>query len=406
MPTRWVIGLAAGPSADGVDAAVVEIDGRGLDLKARVLHWLVEPYPRELGDLVQKASAPEQADVRQISLLHRLLGETFASTARQVADRASISLHNVLCIGCTGHTAWHEGDGRFPSTLPLGSAAIIAERTGLTAITDFRSRDQGCGGQGSPITALADHLLCTHPEEHRLLLHLGGLAYAIDLPGGSDPQYVVGWETGPCTVLLDALIQAVTGGKERHDAGGKHAVQGKQIPELLQRWTNHPFLLRRTPRSTHRSVFGAEFARQALLFAQHQGWAFHDVLCTANHFVALTIVESVRRHISKPGTLQRVLLSGGGVRNGFLWRLLEERFPGVPLERTDTLGVPAEAKEAVNAAVLACLTLDGVPANVPSATGAAGGRLLGSLTPGSETNWSFCLGWMTGRVPDLAYDED
>jgi anhydro-N-acetylmuramic acid kinase len=406
MATRWIIGLAAGPSVQGTEAALLELTGRGLALQTRVLHWLSEPYPKELRELLLKTSTSGQADVRQVSLAHCVLGETFARLAQRIADQASVSLQNVLCLGGMGHTAWHEPEHRFPSTLCLGAAAVIAERTGLTAVTDFRTRDVAGGGQGAPLGVLPDHLLFRTPREDRLVIHLGGLAHATYLPAGEDLRHLLGWEVGPCTVLLDGLMHQLSSGKELYDPGGKQAVQGRQIPELLNRWAHHPFVLRRPPKSSHRASFGEEFVQQTLLLARQKGWGFFDLLCTANHFVARTIGSSLRRYLPKPGPPDHIYLAGGGVRNGMLWRLLEEQFPDTPLERTDALGVPAEATAAVHAGLLAGLTLDGVAANLPSSTGASGARLLGSLTPGSAANWSRCLAWMNGQESGPADEDD
>src|SRR5207249_6346100 len=176
------------------------------------------------------------------SLLHRLLGETFAAASRQVADRASFSLQRAQCIGCPGHTVWHDPEGRFPSTLGLGTPAVIAERTGVTTVSDFRSRDVAAGGQGVPLAALVDWLLFRHPQEARLLLHLGGLARVVFLPAGCRATEVVGFEAAPCNILLDALMRQLTGGREAYDHGGKHAVQGRCIETLLHQWLAHPCL--------------------------------------------------------------------------------------------------------------------------------------------------------------------
>jgi anhydro-N-acetylmuramic acid kinase len=401
MTIRWVIGLSAGPSADGVDAALLEVHGQAPQLQVRVAGAMVEPHAKDLRELLIRASTAEQGDVRQVSLANRLLGETFAQAARRVADRASISLQNILCIGCTGHTAWHEADSRYPSTLSLGLPAILAERTGLTTISDFRARDLSCGGQGAPLSAAVDELLFRSADEDRLLIHLGGLAQVVYLPAGNGSGSVVGWEAGPCNILLDCLMQQVSGGKERFDVGGKHAVQGRQIPELLRRWSSHPFLLRRPPRSTHRQCFAEEFARQTVAMVHQCGLGMHDLLCSAHHFVVRSIVDSLQRYLPRNAAVHRVLLSGGGVRNGLLWRLLEEQLPGVTLARTDTLSVPFDAREPTTAALLACLLLDRYPANLPLVTGASGARLLGSITPGSMANWSRCLAWMNDQTESV-----
>ena len=143
MTSRWIIGLASGSSVDGVDAALLEVKGVGLGLKVSLLHSLHQPYGQELRDLILRTSSPKLGETREISLLHRLLGETFAAAARQVADRASLSLQRVQCLGCPGHTLWHEPEGRFPSTLSVGMAAVVAERTGITTVSDFRPGHRG-----------------------------------------------------------------------------------------------------------------------------------------------------------------------------------------------------------------------------------------------------------------------
>src|SRR5207302_1298518 len=205
--------------------------------QARLVHTLHQPLARDLHQLLHridglviippgpveddesregldKARGPSTKEVKQLSLLHRLLGETFAAAARLVADRASFSLQKVLCIGCPGHTVWHDPEGRFPSTLALGMAAVVAERTGVTTVSDFRSRDLASGGQGAPLTALADYLLFRHPEENRIVLHLGGMAHLVYLPAAGKVHEVRGFESGPCNLLLDGLIDQMTNGRE------------------------------------------------------------------------------------------------------------------------------------------------------------------------------------------------
>jgi anhydro-N-acetylmuramic acid kinase len=402
-----VIGLASGSSADGVDAALLEIEGTGLDLDVRLVQALHQPYGKDLRQLIARVSGPGPCDARQMGLLHRLLGETFAAAARQVADRASFSLTRVQCIGCPGHSIWHGAEGRFPAALGLGMTAVIAERTGITTLSDFRARDVAAGGQGAPLAALADYLLFRHAQENRVLLHLGGLVRVVFLPANCRIQEILGFEAGPCNELLDALMRQLTGGREPYDAGGKHAVQGRCLEVLLQRWLGHTYLHKRPPKCLPRHVFGEEFATQAVLQARQVQGSLHDLLCTATHFVARSTTTALRSFLPQTRPLHRVLLSGGGCRNGLLWHLLEQQLHDIPLEKTDCLGVPLEARKPMIVALLAALTVDGVPANVPSATGASGSRLLGSLTPGSPTNWSRCLTWMAGQLtpPVPAYAE-
>jgi anhydro-N-acetylmuramic acid kinase len=281
-------------------------------------------------------------------------------------------------------------------------AAVVAERCGVTVVGDFRARDLAAGGLGAPLAALPDFLLFRHEREGRVLLHLGGAARVVFLPAGCRLPEVVAFEACPCNLLLDALMRRLTGGRESYDAGGKHAVQGRCLEPLLQSWLSHPLLQRRPPRSLPRHVFGEEFVAQAVQQARQLNGGLHDLLCTATHLAARGVTAALKRFLPSEKKVDRVLVSGGGGRNGLLWRLIEQQLEGVPMDRTDAAGAPAAGREAVTAALLAALTVDGAPANLPSATGAAGSRLLGSLTPGAPDNWARCLAWMAAQAVPLA----
>jgi anhydro-N-acetylmuramic acid kinase len=403
--TRWVVGLASGCRIDGVDAALLEVEGVGLDLSVRLLLSIHQPYPADLRQMVHRTAAGGPIEGRQAGLLHRLLGETFAAAARQVVDRASLSLQRIQCLGCPGHTVWQETEGRFPFTLALGMPAVVAERTGVTTVSDFHSRDVAAGGQGNLLEIFPDYVLFRHPQENRLLIHLGSMARVAYLPAGCRVQQVVGLEAAPCSLLLDELIHRLTAGRESCDAGGKHGVQGRCLDTLLQRWLGHPHLLRRPPRSLPRQGLVEEFLAQGLQTARQSSASLHDLLCTATQFVARAIALSIRRFlpdIQPP----RVIVSGGGVKNGFLLHLLQQQLTGWPLEWANDCGVPSPARQAFAYGVLAVLTLDGVPSNLPSLTGATGARLLGSITPGSAGNWARCLGWMANQITPTPAPED
>jgi anhydro-N-acetylmuramic acid kinase len=399
MPTRWIIGLASSSGADEVDAALLEVESTGLDLRARLAASLHQPYGPDLQDLIRRVSGAAPCEIREAAQLHRLLGESFAAAARAVADQASLSLQAVQAVGCPGHTAWHDADGRFPSVLALGMAAVVAERCGVTVVSEFRARDVAAGGRGAPLSAMADYLLFRCESESRVLLHLGGSARVVFLPAGGRPSDLTGFEAGPCNVLLDALMRTLTRGRAEFDPGGKHAVQGRCVEPLVREWLAHPYFSQRPPKCLPRRLFGEEFAAEALRQARDQNAGMHDLLCTATHFVARAAAQSLRRFLPAGRRIDRVLLSGGGARNGLLWRLFEQQAPDAPVGRTDETGVPAGARKAMSFGLLAALTLDGVSGNAPSATGAAGPRVLGSLTPGSSANWARCLAWMAARSP-------
>lgn len=400
MPKRWLIGLSSGSSLTGVDAALASCDGLGSEIRLKLAHFLHLPYPRDFFPFMVRLHGAGAQTLHQIALLHRLLGETFAEAVRRLADQAKINLAQIMTVGLAEQTLWHETEGRYPTTLGLGMAEVVAEKTGLTTLSGFPTRDVVAGGQGFPLTPMVDSRLFQDSREDRVLIHLGGYATLVWLPAAGGPRQDAGFQAGPCGLLLDGLMRQVTGGKEILDAGGKHAVQGCAIESLLSKWLSHPLLQRRPPKSWPSGELGPEFIDQALQGARQLQRSLHDLLCTATHWVARMIVQGCQRFLPWPP--HRILVSGGGVKNGFLWRLLEQGFAGIPLEKTDAHGVPAEARKALAIAGLAALTLDGTPINLPGVTGASGPRLVGRFTPGNSLNWARCLGWMANQTQPLA----
>jgi len=396
MPQRFLIGLSSGAGLNGVEAALVRAEGIGLQMTLHFQRFVSQQHSRDVRELLRSAASGVAVPARTLALLHRILGDSFANAVRQLLEDAKFEPKRILCIGCSGHSLWHESDGRLPATLNIGLASAIAERTGLTTLIDARSQDVVAGGQGALLTALPDWLLFRDQGESRVLVHLGSAATLVALPAACHPKQVIGCQAAPCGLLLDSFMHRLTAGKELFDRFGKHAVQGCCIDPLLERWLAHPFLQRRPPRHVSPLDFGEEFITQAAQLARQLDGSLHDLLCTATHFVARAIVEALRRWI--PWRPARVLVSGGGIHNGFLWRLLEQLLAPLRLEKIDVCGVPAEARKATAFAALAALTLDAVPGNLPALTGASGARLLGSIAPGDPANWSACVAWMARQT--------
>jgi anhydro-N-acetylmuramic acid kinase len=401
MSHRTFIGLAPTSSLLGVDAALVRAEGLGFDVNFKLEHFTHLPYGSELRELLWRVDTSPSPELRHVGTLHRVLGETYALAVKQLLKESKRSVNDVLCIGCPGQTLWHDAAGRYPASLGLGMMGVLAERTGLTVVSDVAGRDMALGGQGGPMNALVDAQLFHRAGEHRVHLHLGSVASIVSLPAqlGVNWRNVVGFEAAPATLLLDGLMRLMTNAREQFDAGGKHAVQGKCLEPLLERWMQNHFFHERPPRCVPRREFGPAFLNRSIEQAQRQQGNLHDVLCTMTHFVAQAIVHALQTYVAaKPA---RILLSGRGVRNGFLWHLLEQKLAPTPLEKTDVHGIPSEACEAIACAGLAALTMDGVPANLPSVTGATGPRVLGQLTPGASGNWARCLTWMARQASPL-----
>jgi anhydro-N-acetylmuramic acid kinase len=396
--TRLFIGLSSGASLSGVDAALVHADGVGHGLALKLEQFLNVPYSAELGELLRRVVTNASPEMRHVAVVHRVLGETYALAVKQLLAQGRVAAQDVFGLGCSGQSLWHDPDGRYPATLQLGMAGVVAERTGITTLSDFASRDIALGGQGQPLTAMVDALLFQDAREHRVLIDLASVASVVSLPGqlGPSGHRLLGYQAAPCTLLLDGLMRLLTNGREHCDAGGKHAVQGRCLEPLLERWLHNHFFQKRPPKSVPRQEFGPDFLSRAIEQAKRLDGNLHDVLCTMTHFLAAAIVQSM--HHDLPALPDRILLSGRGVRNGLLWHLLEQKLAPIPLQRTDSYGVPIDTRKAVGIAGITALTMDGVVVNLPGVTGASGSRLLGQFAPGTDRNWARCLTWMARHV--------
>jgi len=398
---RAFIGASAGSGGDGVDLALVETEGVGLNLTARVLHSLRYPLPREFADRFDRVFRAESGSWHDLASAHRVLAETAGGGVLQLLRHANADWGRVNALGWLGPTAWQcsseGGTVGYPFTLESGSAAVIAERTGITTVADFRARDLAAGGTGSPAAALADWLSFRSTDEDRVLIHLGGAASVVFLPRSGRAGDIVAFEAGPCDRWLDGLIRHWTAGRERFDPGGRHAVQGRCLAPLLDRWMAHPFFARKPPKAMGRGEFAeALFARAGEQARQHDG-SLQDLLCTATHLVVRCVADAIARWLPPADEFTFVYLTGGGTRNGMLLQLLGEAVNPCEVRRLDALGVPARARTPAGAAVLAALALDGVAASSPTLTGATGGRVLGHFSPGDSRNWAKCLAWMASQ---------
>ena len=391
---RFLIGLSIGSGLEGVDAATVRADGIGLELKASVGSAVRVAFPLPIRDSLRSAVPGSQATGSAEFV--RNVAETATHAARQVLARTGVSPRDTFAAAFLepAHAvgfqiAWSEVVDR------------VAEQTGLTVVYGFRHRDRAAGGSGHPITAVADFLCSRSVEQPRLFVHLGAVTSLLFIPAGAKVSAVVGFEAGPGNQLLDALQFHGTRGKELCDPGGKKAVQGRCLEPLLVRWAEHPHLTRTPPKAVHPEAFGRSFLLAAFEAARQVGAGLPDLLCTATHLVARALGTAARAWLPASPS-RRIFVSGGGVRNGFLWQLLTQQFNGEAVARLDEVGVPPLARNATAAGVLAALTCDGTAGNLSSLTGATGGRLLGHLAPGDGRNWAKVAAWIadqTGEYP-------
>ena len=392
--TRVLLGLSAGSGLEGVDVAVVRAAGVGLGLAPAVAGAARVPFPPSARDalapLVPGGHTPTSPD------LARAVADTAVQAARSALARAGVSARDVFAAGLLDPAR-----PRADAAVPWAEVADrVAEQTGVTVVHAFRGRDRAAGGSGHPAAAVADYLLFRHESEDRLLVHLGAAAGVLLVPAGAKVSAVAGFEAGPGNQLLDALAYHGTRGREAADPGGKKAVQGCARDELVGRWLEHPYFGKKPPKAVPADAFGRAFLLAAFDAARRAGAGLPDLLCSATHLVARAVGAACRRWLPPAAGPRRVLLSGGGTRNGFLFQLVGPQFDGVAVERADAAGVPALARNAAGAAVLAALTCDGAAGNLPLLTGAAGGRVVGQVVPGDGRNWARCAAWLADQTGD------
>ncbi len=391
---KWpelAIGLMSGTSRDGVDAALVELRGHGLKTGVKLLAFETSRYSSAVRQLIQQVSDPATGTVDLICQANVLLGEIFAEAAQSVAKQAGVPMDKVALIGSHGQTVHHlprpqRVSGRtVAGTLQLGEPAVIAERTGVCTVADFRPRDMACGGEGAPLVPYVDYLLFRHRTRGRLLLNIGGIANVTHLPAACPADQVLAFDTGPGNMLLDGLVARLSDGRKTYDRNGAAAAEGHVHEDLLTRWLQHPFLRRKPPKSTGRETFGAAFLDEALHEASEL--AGNDLLATATAFTARSIHQACKRFLRPRGEIAEVIASGGGVHNATLITHLEQLFSPAAVTTSEPFGIPPDAKEAVAFAVLAHETLAGRPGNLPSATGAEHPAILGTVVPGKRLPW-------------------
>ncbi len=372
LPSRLVIGLLSGTSADGTDAALCQITGAGETTRVQMRSFVTTPFPRPLRERIFAVS---DANTIELCDLDVLLGEAFADAARGAASAAGVDMGAVHLIGSHGQTAVHHprSAGKLGATLQIGEAAVIAERTGLPVISDFRVRDVAAGGEGAPLVPLVDYLLCRKSGTRRALQNIGGIANVTLV--GDTLDSVVAFDNGPGNMALDAVARAASGGRERFDVDGARAARGHIDGALLAELHQHPYLAQPLPKSTGRELFGKDFTYPLLgRYEKH----LDDLLATLTRFTAEAIARSYRELLPAPPA--EVYVSGGGALNVTLMDHLARLLAPVPVASSDALGIDPKAKEAIAFAVLANETLFGHPGNVPAATGAAGPRVLGKIT--------------------------
>src|SRR3989338_8043083 len=321
MPTKTIkaVGLMSGTSADGIDAALVEIKdvGRGfsLALKVKLISFKKFPFPKDLRELIHKVSTPEYGRVDLVCRLNFLLGGLFAKAAIGVVKKSGYKMKDIDLIGSHGQTIYHMPDGKPPSTLQIGEPSVIAERTGVTTIADFRTMDIAAGGIGAPPTPFAHYILFKKKGKGVAVNNIGGISNVTFIPADGDINNVIAFDTGPGNMLIDSIVQIITKGRMGYDRGGKIANRGEDNERLLNKLMKHPFIKKRPPKSTGREEFGYNEALKFYKLAKRNRLSDEDIVATITRFTAKSIGENYKRFILCKHDVSEVIICGGGAKN-------------------------------------------------------------------------------------------
>ncbi len=379
--TLRVIGLMSGTSADGMDAALVDISGFGLDTKVTMLGFVSLPYPEEIRKEILRLASGKEGGSHDLCLFSFLLGQLSLEACLTVCEQAGAPKESVDLVGSHGQTLWHipkaeDYLGRpVRGTLQLGEASVICEGLGCPVVSDFRVRDLAADGQGAPLVPYAEYLLYRRPDQTVGLQNIGGIGNLTVLPQGGTPEDTFAFDTGPGNMVMDQLVERFTDGKQRFDENGAMAAQGACDEALLAWMLQDPYLKKAPPKSTGREYYGKEYVDT--LLHQAAGLNPENILATACRFTA----ECIRVAIDCfcPAQPDYLVIGGGGSRNPTLMRDIR-RALHLPVLVNEDLGYDSDAKEAVAFAVLANECVHGSANNLPSVTGARHPVVMGKIS--------------------------
>jgi anhydro-N-acetylmuramic acid kinase len=381
-----VLGMMSGTSADGIDVALARISGAPPNLNAKLLAHTSVEFPRALRKEILRVAEQHPIEAGVLSQLNFRLGELFAGAALAACRQFRIPPKKIALIGSHGQTIFHQGravsffGSQTASTLQIGEPSVIAARTAITTVGDFRPADIALGGQGAPLVPYVDYLLYRHAKLGRISLNLGGIANITVLPRAARPQQVFAFDTGPANMLIDALVSHFTHGRQRFDENARLASTGRSLPALLNDLLRDPYLKLAPPKSTGREYYGHAYVKKLITLGRRHRAKPNDLIRAATIFTALSVVGALNRFVLPKTKIHQLIVSGGGARNPLILAQLSAALPGIEVLPSSRLGVPEDAKEAFAFALLAYETLHRRAANVPSATGARRPAILGKIS--------------------------
>jgi len=384
-PRKRVLGIMSGTSADGVCAASVMLEGAGLETRATMEAFRIFPYSPTVRERLLSLTAP-QGSAADVCLMNFVIGELYAEAAFALLHELGIDRRDVDLIGMDGHTIQRVlppvtvDTVTTGSTLQVGEPAVVAERTGITTVSHFRTRDVAVGGEGAPISSYVDFLLFRHAELTRVVLNIGGIAAMTVVPAGRGVADVYAVTGGPGNMVIDGAVRRLTHGRQECDLGGAWASRGVIHRGLLDELMGHPFFSRTPPKSAGRELFGAHYLEALMRRRQELGVGDDDLVATITALTAEGVADQLDRFVRPTHPIDEIVVGGGGVHNRTLLEMLRAR-AGVVRPLSD-FGIDVDAKEPLMFAIFANEALHGICGNIPAATGASHAVVLGAITPG------------------------
>ncbi len=373
----------SGTSVDGIDAALLSLEGHSLETKFELIEFLTLPFSAKLRETILRNSNAETARLDEICRLNFLLGDALGEAALKVIQEAGAAEEEVDLVASHGQTIHHlpEPAGFFGkyirSTMQIGEPAATAEKTGILTIADFRTADVAAGGSGAPLIPRVDEILFRDQSDAVVCLNIGGIANVTCLPPVTADEPLIAFDTGPGNMMVDLLVRRFSGEEHHFDESGSMARSGNLHPELFEKLMQHPYFKESPPKTTGREDFGIDYVNW--IIENHRGLDWKDIIHTVSMVTVESVAAAVEDIIEPHHPISRIIVSGGGARNKFFMSQLDSRLEHIAIKKSDDYGIPSDAKEAIGFAILGNETLHGVASNVPEVTGAEHPAILGKI---------------------------
>ncbi len=379
---RMIIGLMSGTSMDGIDTALVRINGSGFDTRIELVDYASYPYESRIRFALQEINT---LSATKLSDLNFVVGEAFSDATISIIEKAGLTPDEIDLVGSHGQTVYHNPpskESEFSSTLQIGEADVIAEKTGITTIAEFRTRDMALGGEGAPLVPYVDYLLFRETGKVKIALNIGGIANSTLVT--SDLNDVFAYDSGPGNMLIDDVVRIHTHGKENFDDNGKLSSGGEVEYKILYHLLNNDYYKVQPPKTTGRERYGREEAEKLYKLVENKSINLNVLISTLVQFTVDTIYNSYEDFIFSKWKIDEVILSGGGAFNSVIVERLKEKLNPIPLTISDQYSIPPDSKEAIAFAILANESIFTNYSNLPNVTGARSGAPLGKISIGKN----------------------